>query len=70
MVKKEINRELRVNVNFDEREISNMERERVYKKLYLGEIIKKEKPQFEHNNLVLAPVGSGKSFLNRKIINT
>lgn len=31
MVKKEINRELRVNVNFDEREISNMERERVYK---------------------------------------
>lgn len=68
MVNKEINRELRVNVNFDEREISNMERERVYKKLYLGEIMKKEKPQFGHNNLVLAPVGSGKSFLIEKLL--
>lgn len=44
------------------REKSNKEREKLSKKLYLGEIIKKEKPKFGKNNLILAPVGSGKSF--------
>lgn len=32
-------------------------------KKYLAEIIKEEKPQFGSNNLILAPVGSGKSTL-------
>ena len=35
----------------------------VRKKLYLGEIIEKEKPIWKSNNLILAPVGSGKTFL-------
>lgn len=68
MVEHKINRELRVNVNLNDRYISNKERERLYKKLYLGEIIKKEKPRFEHNNLILAPVGSGKSHLIENVL--
>lgn len=68
MTKKEINRYLRVNVDYEEREASNKEREILYKKFYLGEIMKKEKPHFEHNNLILAPVGSGKSFLIEKLL--
>lgn len=37
-------------------------------KLYLSEIIKKEKPEFGSNNLILAPVGSGKSSLIKNIL--
>jgi len=37
---------------------SNKEREELYHKKYLGEIIAEEKPEFGSNNLILAPVGS------------
>ena len=37
-------------------------------KLYLSEIIKKEKPQFSTNNLILAPVGSGKTTLIHDVL--
>lgn len=37
-------------------------------KLYLSEIVKKEKPKFQSNNLILAPVGSGKTQLIEKVI--
>lgn len=56
-------RKLKVDVSLEERNKSNKEREKLTKKLYLGEIIEKEKPQFTTNNLILSPVGSGKSFL-------
>ena len=39
------------------------EREELYNKKYLGEIIEEEKPNFKQNNLILSPVGSGKSYL-------
>lgn len=39
------------------------ERKDLYNKKYLGEIIEIEKPQFGSNNLIIAPVGSGKSHL-------
>lgn len=39
------------------------EREDLYNKKYLGEIIEEEKPTFGNNNLILSPVGSGKSHL-------
>lgn len=41
-------------------------REKTYKKKYLSEIIEEEKPKFTNNNLILAPVGSGKSYLIEK----
>lgn len=48
---------------------SDEERHSLYSKLYLGEIIDLEKPSFESNSLILAPVGSGKSHLiERKLI--
>ncbi|HHT98014.1 MAG TPA: DEAD/DEAH box helicase family protein [Clostridiales bacterium] len=37
-------------------------------KLYLSEIIKKEKPQFGSNTLILAPVGSGKTTLIKEVL--
>lgn len=37
-------------------------------KLYLTEIVKNEKPNFGQNNLILAPVGSGKSELIKQLI--
>ena len=37
-------------------------------KLYLSEIIEKEKPSFLSNNLILAPVGSGKTTFIEKLI--
>lgn len=37
-------------------------------KLYLSEIIEKEKPKFGSNNLILAPVGSGKTALINKYL--
>lgn len=40
-----------------------IQREKFKKELYLGEIIEKEKPIWGSNNLILAPVGSGKSTL-------
>lgn len=56
-------RKLSVNVSKKARKESNDERKRLSKKLYLGEIIDLENPKFNSNNLTLAPVGSGKSFL-------
>lgn len=37
-------------------------------KLYLSEIVEKEKPAFGSNNLILAPVGSGKSVMIEKVL--
>ena len=48
-------------VNMKSRKSSLKERKELYKKKYLGEIIAEEKPKFDNNNLILAPVGSGKS---------
>lgn len=45
------------------RERSNADREKISKKLFLGEIVDMESPEFGSNNLILAPVGSGKSYL-------
>lgn len=42
---------------------SETERKELYEKLYLSEIFELEKPEFGSNNLILAPVGSGKSHL-------
>lgn len=39
-------------------------------KMYLTEIVTKEKPKFGKNNLILAPVGSGKSFFIKYLINS
>lgn len=62
MKKEDYDRKLNVQVSKKMREKSNKEREELSKKFYLGEIIKKEKTKFGDNNLILAPVGSGKSF--------
>lgn len=43
------------------KELVNIEKEN--SKLYISEIIEKEKPNFKSNNLILAPTGSGKSYL-------
>lgn len=53
-------------LDINKRKESNKQRERLYNKMYLGEIIDKEKPVFSNNNLIMAPVGSGKSFLIEK----
>lgn len=37
-------------------------------KLFLNEIINKENPQFSNNNLILSPVGSGKTTFARSLI--
>lgn len=37
-------------------------------KLYLSEIIEKENPEFKENNLILSPVGSGKTHLINSLI--
>lgn len=37
-------------------------------KLYLSEIVEKEKPDFGLNNLILSPVGSGKTYFSKKLI--
>lgn len=58
--------EVEFNLDYNKRNESNKERDRIYKKLYLSEIIEEEKPEFSFNNLILAPVGSGKSFLIEK----
>lgn len=50
-------------INMKDRIKSISEREELNKKLYLSEIIELEKPEFGSNNLILAPVGSGKSHL-------
>lgn len=58
-----IDRNLISNLNLEKRNKHSMYREEINKKLYLGEIVDIEKPEFASNNLILAPVGSGKSFL-------
>lgn len=50
-------------VDMKKRNKSIKERDELRKKLHLGEIIELEKPEFLSNNLILAPVGSGKSYL-------
>lgn len=61
-MKNNYERKLNAQVSKELREKSNTEREELSRKFYLGEIIEKEKPEFGTNNLVYAPVGSGKSF--------
>ena len=50
-------------ISNEERALELKERKRLDEKRYLSEIIKEEKPIFESNNLILSPVGSGKSHL-------
>ena len=50
-------------VSQEERKYEKAKRKEKYHKKYLSEIIKEEKPKFANNNLILAPVGSGKSHL-------
>ena len=50
-------------VSKGERKHEKMKRKEIYSKKYLSEIIEEEKPKFKNNNLILAPVGSGKSHL-------
>lgn len=57
------NRDLLSKIDFETRKDSNKIRSRLYGKKYLGEIIEEEKPEFSNNNLIIAPVGSGKSHL-------
>lgn len=37
-------------------------------KMYLSEIVKKEKPDFGKNNLILSPTGSGKTYFMKSLI--
>lgn len=50
-------------IRIKNRSKSFKEREELYNKKYLGEIIAEENPEFKKNNLILSPVGSGKSHL-------
>lgn len=52
----------------DIRMISNEEKVRSDGKLYLSEIIEKEKPKFGNNNLILSPTGSGKTHFMKSLI--
>lgn len=58
----------RCKFNTEDRIKSIKERETLYNKKYLSEIIELEKPEFLSNNLILSPVGSGKSFLIEKTL--
>lgn len=62
------NRDLLSRVNLKKRQKSENKRERLYSKKYLGEIIAEEKPEFSSNNLIIAPVGSGKSHLIEEML--
>lgn len=55
-------------IDIKKRGRSLSEREELYKKKYLSEIILEEKPIFKSNNLILAPVGSGKSHLIENVL--
>ena len=55
-------------INTESRKVAVEEREELYHKKYLSEIIEEEKPEFESNNLILAPVGSGKSHLIENVL--
>ncbi|HHX78228.1 MAG TPA: hypothetical protein GX695_00540 [Acholeplasmataceae bacterium] len=63
----EIN-EIKYNISRHDREKQKMMRKELQKKLYLGEIIELEKPIFESNNMILSPVGSGKSYLIEEML--
>lgn len=43
-------------------------RKNLDKKYYLSDLIKKDNPRFESNNLILSPVGSGKSHLIEELL--
>lgn len=64
--KKESNKiKFQERVEMEKKMLTEMEenkRKRENEKFFLGEIIKKEKPEFGTNNLILAPTGSGKSY--------
>lgn len=55
-------------ISVEDREEEQELRKRLYSKKYLSQIIEEEKPEFKSNNLILAPVGSGKSFLIEKTL--
>lgn len=66
----EIVRDMDKKIKINEKLIEEYEIERALmnNKLYLSEIINIDKPVFGSNNLILAPVGSGKSHLIEKIL--
>lgn len=57
------NRDLLSRLDNETRVSSQDTRKRLFGKKYLGELIAEDNPKFESNNLILAPVGSGKSNL-------
>ena len=63
MIEEKIYQNMIAQVDINERNNSIENRNKLYKKKYLSEIIQEEKPNFGTNNLILAPVGSGKSHL-------
>lgn len=62
------NRDLLSRINVDNLVQKREERENKYSKKYLAEIISEENPEFSSNNLILAPVGSGKSTLIERLL--
>lgn len=60
--------EMMAQVEMRLRKSSQKEREELCNKKYLGEIIELEKPEFSSNNLILAPVGSGKTHLIENVL--
>lgn len=57
-----------MSLDINKRAQSNIYRERLYNKMYLGEIIEEDNLKFSNNNLIMAPVGSGKSYLIEKML--
>ena len=68
MDKEKINQKMLAQVDIEKRNDSLDFREEFYNKKYLSEIILDEKPKFGSNNLILAPVGSGKSHLIESLL--
>lgn len=60
--------EMLAQVDMRLRKGSQTERKELCDKKYLGEIIELEKPNFGSNNLILAPVGSGKTHLIENVL--
>lgn len=62
------NRDLLSRIHLEKRKDSEKTRKRLFGKMYLGQIVKEENPEFGSNNLILAPVGSGKSYLIEEML--
>lgn len=68
MDKEKISQRMLAQVDIEKRNNALDFKEEFYNKKYLSEIILEEKPKFGSNNLILAPVGSGKSHLIENLL--